>query len=320
MRAKQLYLTFKGPGYIIALASFLILSLACTSTSAEPISAPLVQSSIDSAKTIVWGKADSEPTDAIGKWQPIVDYLVANLADAGIETGEVKIGPDTETMSQWMSTGEVDLVIDSFYPAMIVADNSGALPLAIRNKNKPARHAVFFTRADTGITSLEQLQGKTIALAERHSTSGFMLPVAYMKQEGITLTEKASAGSFSNQDEVGYVFAGDDDVAVQWVLNGTVVAGAVDNETFEEFAETNPGTLTVLAETDSMRRDTMLLARRDLDPTLREAIKAVLLGMHENPEGQTILEENKAVSFIDIQGDIEVDWVRTREFFHLIND
>ncbi len=318
LRRQRFYQTVRGWRGITTLATIIILLVACTSTSADPVAKSEVPPSVGPEKTLVWGKADLEPTDAFGKWQPIVDYLVADLADAGIEAGEVKISQDTETMMQWMSSGEVDLVIDSFYPAMIVAEGSGAKPLAIRNKGKAAKHAVFFTRADTRLNSLDQLQGKTIALSEPDSTSGFMLPVAHMIQEGFTLTEKESIETPVSQQEVGYLFAGDDDVAVQWVLNGRVEAAAVDNGTFKDWAESNPGQLVVLAETDSMIRDTMVLVGEHVDPALREAIQSSLLGMQDNAEGQAILKRNKAVNFIAVSEEVDLAWARTRELFHLI--
>ena len=235
--------------------------------------------------TIVWGKVDSGPTETILKWQPVVDYLAANLGGSGIDTGVVKIAPDMETMSPRVASGEVDIIQDSFYTAMILASNSGALPLVIRHKNKPARHGVFFARADSGLTSLEDLKGQTIALAEPHSTSGFMLPIAHLMQHGFNPTEQPFQEEAAvAAGDIGCIFSGDDDVVAQWVLNQSVFAGAVDNGTFEDFDEGNPSTLTVLDETEGMPRNSMILARRDLDAALQENIRQVLLGMDKNPE------------------------------------
>ena len=100
-------------------------------------------------------------------------------------------------------------------------------------------------------------------------------------------------------EEVGYFFSGDDDVAAQWVLNGRVIAGAVDNETFEDFAEGNPGMLTILAETPTISRDPLVLVRKDLDPVLRENIKQMLMQMDQTPAGQAILKQIKTKNFGD---------------------
>ncbi len=303
----------------VSTAVFLLL-VACGSSPAEIPSTSLVSNNQPSQGTIVWGKVDSEPTDAILKWQPVVDYLAANLGDSGIETGIIKIAPDMVTMSQWVADGEVDIVQDSFYPAMLVASNSGAVPLVIRNKDKSDRHAVFFARADSGLTSLEDLKGQTIALAEPHSTSGFMLPIAHLKQLGINPTEQPSQAAAVSAGDIGYIFSGDDDVAAQWVLNQTVIAGAVDNGTFEDFDEGNPGVLIVLDETEGMTRNSMILARKDLDQALQETIRQVLLAMDQNPEGRAILEENGAVNFIQFQGESELVWAKAQEMYQLIQD
>lgn len=304
----------------VSTAVFLLLA-ACGSSPAEIPSSSLVSSNQPSLRTIVWGKVDSEPTEAILKWQPVVDYLAANLGDSGIDNGVVKIAPDMVTMSRWVTNGEVDIVQDSFYPAMLVASISGAVPLVIRNKDKSDRHAVFFARADSGLTSLEDLKGMTIALAEPHSTSGFMLPIVHLKQLGINPTEQPSQEEAAvSAADIGYIFSGDDDVAAQWVLNRTIIAGAVDNGTFEDFDEGNPGVLIVLGETEGMTRNSMILARKDLDPALHENIRQVLLAMDQNPEGRAILEKNGAVNFIPFQGESKLVWAKAQELFKLIQD
>ncbi len=76
----------------------------------------------------------------------------------------------------------------------------------------------------------------------------------------------------------------------------------------------------VLDETEGMTRNSMILARKDLDPALRENIRQVLLAMDQNPEGMAILEENGAVNFIRFQGESELVWARAQEMYQLIQD
>ena len=307
-------------GCVGVTTAIFLLVVACGSSPSEPPSS-LVSNNLPTQGTIVWGNVDSEPTNAIMKWQPVVDYLAAHLGGSGIDTGVVKIAPDMETMSRWVADGEVDILHDNFYPAMIVANHSGAVPLVIRDKEKSDRTAVFFARADGGLTSLEDLKGETIALAEPHSTSGFMLPMANLKQMGINASEQPSQEQTAvAAGEIGYVFSGDDDVAAQWVLNHTAVAGAVDNGTFEDFDEGNPGALTVLDETDGMTRNSMILARPDLNLALQQHISQVLLNMGQNPEGQAVLEGIGTVSFIRFQGESELAWAKAQGMYQLIHD
>ena len=45
--------------------------------------------------------------------------------------------------------------------------------------------AVMYVRADSGITSLEQMRGRTMAWADPNSASGFLIPRAALRQAGI---------------------------------------------------------------------------------------------------------------------------------------
>ncbi len=45
--------------------------------------------------------------------------------------------------------------------------------------------AVMYTRADSGITSLEQMRGRSMAWADPNSASGFLIPRAALRQAGV---------------------------------------------------------------------------------------------------------------------------------------
>jgi phosphonate transport system substrate-binding protein len=311
--AKRLLIVLAG-----SLALMMLAGCGAASVS-EPTPTSTVVQPVPS-KSIVWGKADLEPTDAINTWQPTVDYLAANLSDVGIDAGEMKIARDSETLGQWMAAGEVDLIVDSFYPAMVASENSGAVPLAVRSTGKPAKNAVFFVRAEGSPDSLSGLVGKTIAFEGPDSTSGFMLPLAHLRQMGFETSEQPTPESAVKANEIGYVFAGDDDVVATWVLEGRVIAGAVDNPTFEEFDAENPGTLAVLSETISISSDNIVLVRNDMDPTIAAAIKATLLGMKDTEEGQAVLRETKTKSFGEFLQEVAAEWDKTREQYLMIQD
>lgn len=273
------------------------------------------------AGSIVLGKVDSEPTDAILGWQPTVDYLAANLGGPNAWVGEVKIASDTETMSRWLVEGEVDLMIDSLYPAMIIAESSGAQPFLLRNTSKPDKSAVFFVRSDSGVASIDALKGQVVSLAEPHSTSGFMLPMAYMEKRGLDPIEVSGDDREVGPEDVGYIFAGDDDVVALWVLNGTVVAGVVDQGTFSDFEKSNAGVLVSLAVTEAISSSAVLLVRSDLNPDLRESIKKVLVDMDKTEQGQAILSnKSDGVDFTEVAADAGGPWEQAMVFYDLIRD
>jgi phosphonate transport system substrate-binding protein len=67
--------------------------------------------------------------------------------------------------------------------------------------------AVMMVRKDSGITSIEQMKGHSLAWADPNSTSGYLIPSATLKQQGIDLTDGAyfSRTGFAGGHEQGVI-------------------------------------------------------------------------------------------------------------------
>lgn len=277
---------------LAALASCSKTTISSPSASPSPSTAPTASISTSSAtETLVIGDISDEPAKKIRRYQPLADYLAAQLQNAGFATVQVKIAPNMETMSQWLKSGEVDLYFDSPFPALIVSEQSGAQPILRRWKDGVAEYkTVIFTLTKNDIKSLNDLQGHLIAFEEPFSTSGYMLPLAHLVKAGLKLVEKPNPVSTVGDDEVGYVFSKDDKNAIQWVLGDRVTAAAVSAPDYLKISEKVRAQLTILAETEALPRH-LTLVSTTLSPKQKTAIKTTLLQMDNTETGRAVLKQ-----------------------------
>ncbi len=280
------------PRVIVAIVAILIMLTNCGAPATPPPPAPTATTT--GARAIVIGMISSEPVKVLTRAQPLADYLATRLSSFGIGAGEVKVAPDPPTLAHWMEAGEVDLVFDSPYPAMIVSDQANAQLILRRWKDGIAEyHAVVFTSADSGHRSLTDLSGHMIGLEEEYSTSGYLLPLTHLIKAKLKPVKKTDPTATVTDDEIGYVFTtksgGDPSNTLEWVLNKKVAAGAAEQQFFVQLPEATRARLTILAETESVARQ-VVVARSGLEPALLQAITTQLLDMDKSPEGRTVLE------------------------------
>ncbi|MEM8642568.1 MAG: phosphate/phosphite/phosphonate ABC transporter substrate-binding protein [Cyanobacteria bacterium P01_G01_bin.54] len=271
--------------------------------------------------TIVLGDISDEPTKTIKRYQPLADYLASQLGEVGMGQGAVEVAPDLDTMLQYLESGAVDLYFDSPYPAMLTSEEVGAKPILRRWKEGVASYnTIIFTRADSEIKSLEDLNGKIVAFDHVVSTSGFMLPLAHLKEAGLTLTEKGAANVTVSTDEVGYILSGDDDNSIQWTLTQKVDAAAVGSSDFAKIPEDARQQLRIIAETESVPRHVAMVS-----PTLTEeevsAIVEILLAMGETEQEKKILAEFETTTkFDNFPEGVDSAFERMRELYRLTQE
>jgi phosphonate transport system substrate-binding protein len=81
-------------------------------------------------------------------------------------------------------------------------------------------HSIGFARADSGITSLETAKGRTFALGDPNSTSGYLIPKYELTKAGIDLTPGAYfadvKSSGGHEQSIVGVYNKDFDVSIAW--------------------------------------------------------------------------------------------------------
>lgn len=241
--------------------------------------------------TLVIGSVSDDPEEEAEVFQPFIDHVAAQLGDAGVSGGDVVVAESVEEMAGLLRTGAVDLYVDNMNGVTQVVQDGTATPLLRRWKDgAPTYHSVVVARRDSGISTPEQLVGRTVAFEEETSTDGYVLPVSTLRQLGLTVSQVAEPTSAPAAGEIGYVFSGDDENTVFLVLDGRVDAGALSEEDLAENAGSRADELVTVARTIDVPRHGVV-ARADLDPALTQALTTVLSGLHETAEGREVLEE-----------------------------
>ncbi len=304
---------------ILSLIGIVVIVAGCGAFQAAPTPTPAPTATV-AMKTIVLGDITDNPKKRIDAFQPLADYLGARLSAFGIGSGSVKIAPDFDTMTKFLKNGDVDLYFDSPYPTMVLNQRAGAQPVLRRWRDGVSEYyTVLFVRKDSPITSVADLNGKMMAFKEPYSSSGYIMPKAYMIQQGLNPVEKPSPDAALGKDEVGYVFTNDDDNIIQWVISGKAAAGAVDYLSYNKLSEETRAGLTILAKTDPIPRQVMVV-RAGLDPALVDAMKQLLIALDKTPEGQEILKKFQTTTkFDEFPGGPDSAFTRVRDLVAVID-
>ena len=108
----------------------------------------------------------------------------------------------------------------SAYAATYVTNPDAVEPILVKTNldGSYSYHSIGFARADSGVTSLEDLQGKVFAFGDPNSTSGYLIPsVEIPTQIGATM----ESGDYFGEVK----FVGGHEQTVLAVANGEVDAG-----------------------------------------------------------------------------------------------
>lgn len=169
----------------------------------------------------------------------------------------------------------------------------GVQPLArtVNLDGTSTYHGYIFVRKDSGIRSVKEMRGKRFAYVERATTAGYLFPLAYFKEHGISDISSYLGETF---------FAGSHDAAILAVLNREADIGAAKNTMYDQLASENPRIekeMTILAASKTVPQNG-LAVRKDLDPALKQALQQVLLAMDMDKEGMEALQQFGARAFI----------------------
>ncbi|MGH3147828.1 MAG: phosphate/phosphite/phosphonate ABC transporter substrate-binding protein, partial [Rubrobacter sp.] len=160
-------------------------------------------------------------------FQPVADYMGEEL---GTEI-ELYTATDYSGIIEAMRSGNVDLAWYGPLSYVLANEVADAEAIAVQTTEEgvkdPSYHSLMITQADSGITEIEDLEGKSFAFVDPASTSGNLFPRKAFDEAGMD-PEKDLAES---------TYAGGHDASALAVTNGTVDGAAVADTTFDLMVE-----------------------------------------------------------------------------------
>lgn len=243
----------------------------------------------DDSHVLVLGRISDDPKAHYRQLKPLLDYLVPRMADVGIREGRILMARDEQQMASYLRRGRVDWVTETAAAGVLLQDRGDAEPLLLTERDGVRQyHTVFFARGDSGLESLEDLAGRSIAFQRRNSTSAYFAPAAELLDAGHPLEILLSPTDKPQPPAVGYLFARSELNIATWVHKRLVDAGVMSSIDWDNPLRMPPAfkdDMRVIARTDAFPR-ALEFVRGDLDPAVKARLRALLLEASDDPDAR----------------------------------
>jgi len=252
------------------------------------------------------------PTEDIAlhakRYQPLLDWLKENTG----KNIEFYAPTSYNGVIEAMRSDFVDIAGFGAFSYILAHDKANAEVFAARidtTTNEQGYYSYMITRKDSGIESLEDLEGKTFAFTDPGSTSGNLIPSYIFKKAGIKPQE------FLKRT----IFAGGHQSAALAVKRGQVDASAVASTVYQRMSdrgEINPDNVVVFKKSSLLPLAPQTY-RGDLCDNLKKDIReAYLTFADEAPNAETLLEPMGAIRFETMQ---DSDFDRIRDIIEVMD-
>lgn len=237
---------------------------------------------------------------------PFNDYLTTRPSGVGITRGEVNLSSSMDEVITQFRAREIDWATETAFGVPAAVEAGVAEAMALRWKmGKRAYKSLLFVREDQPIHKLADLRGKIVAFEDAGSTSGFVIPAATLRQQGLTLHELGTPREEPRPDAVNYVFAREEINISTWVYRGLVQAGALNDGNWLEAKHMPPqfrAKMHVLYESQTIPRS-FVLVRKTLGKPLKRQLLEILLAMHGDKDPHKPMKHYQKTSRLEAADD-----------------
>ncbi len=239
------------------------------------------------------------PKAGFGYYRQFLDYLGEKM---GMNV-EFVDRDDYAAINRLVKTGAVDAAFVCGGPYVDGHDSFGMELLAApKAYGKTVYYSYIIVRHDSAAAGLSDLRGKKFAFTDPLSNSGALVPT-YM----LAKMNETPASFFGS-----LVYTHSHDGSIKAVAEGIVDGAAVDSLIWHYLERTNPEftSLAKVIQKSPPYGIPPVVVPKELDPQLKERLRAVLLNAHRDDKGRAILHGMMIDRFVPIN-DSAYDSIRT---------
>jgi len=236
--------------------------------------------------------------EEIEHFAPVVDYVAEHV---GVEIEVIPV-MDYAAVIIALKTNDIQLAkLGPFSYVLATTQTDMIEPIAkgVQAKTGLASYyAIIIVRADSGLKTVQDLEGKTFAFTDTGSTSGYLIPSAMLRSLEI------DPETFFKE----LFFSGGHPATIEAVLHGKVDAGGVAIQRYENALNEGifeEGDLSIIAESGPIPSSPIVI-RTDLPKDLKEKLREAWLEM---PKEVTVLAEAKMSHYVAAT-DADYDYLR----------
>ena len=266
---------------------------------------------------LVLGRISDDPKAHYEQLKPLLDYVVPRMADVGIRAGRILMAPDPQQMASYLRRGRVDWVTETVANGMRLQERAGAQPLVLTERNGVSRYrTVFFVRRDSGIETLANLHGRSVAFQNTSSTTAYFVPAMQLLEHGMPLQILLSPMDRPGNGAVGYVFARSELNIAAWVHKRLVDAGTMSDVDWNNPQKIPPSyrkDFRIIYQSPSYPR-ALEMVRGDLDDKVQARLREVLLQAAADPDAsEALLQFFQTTRFLPVDPDAAASLHHMRE-------
>jgi phosphonate transport system substrate-binding protein len=250
--------------------------------------------------TLAFGVISAEnEADRAARHQPLVAYLEKRL---GVK---MRMHHATEYAGTIEALKARKIEFARFGPAsyaqawIVTSGKVEPIAVATDGEGHAAYHSVIIVKAESAVTSLDDLKGRSLAFADPNSTSGYVAPSFFLREQGVDLARHFGRTGFAGSHENGVIA----------VVNGTYDAAVTwwTNEQRSNFLRMQDkgmipkGSVRVVWKSPALPESPWAM-HTDLPPDLKTDVRAALLAFPTaEPAGWKALTDGKSKGLVEVR-------------------